>query len=104
VNSATRPVPLEITRANAADVRVRWSDGHDAVYPALYLRQRCPCAVCQTARGPEDADVHPLAITAVGGYAIQLEWSDGHSTGVYSYDYLRAICPCRICAEGGAAG
>ena len=98
MSSATKSAPLEITRANAWDVRIRWSDGHDAVYPAAYLRQRCPCAICQKTDPPEDAGVHPFAITAVGQYAIQFDWSDGHASGVYSYDYLRGICPCPRCA------
>lgn len=97
MTSVTTSVPLEITRANEWDVRIRWSDGHDAVYPAAYLRQCCPCAVCQTAAPPEDAAVHPLAIAAIGQYAIRLAWSDGHASGVYSYDYLRGICPCSKC-------
>ena len=99
LSSATAPVPLEITRANEWDVRVRWSDGHDVVYPAAYLRRRCPCAVCLTADPSQDATVHPLAIVAVGQYAIRLKWSDGHVAGVYSYDYLRGICPCSQCAK-----
>ena len=97
MSSATTSVPLEITRANEWDVRIRWSDGHDAVYPAAYLRQCCPCAVCRTADPPQDTTVHPLAIAAVGQYAIRLKWSDGHMAGVYSYDYLRGICPCSKC-------
>jgi len=40
-----------------------------------------------------------VAINAVGGYAIQFEWSDGHAAGLYSYDYLRGICPCPTCAS-----
>ena len=35
--------------------------------------------------------------TPVGQYAIQLSFSDGHSTGIYSYDHLRSICPCPEC-------
>ena len=97
LSSATTTVPLEITRANEWDVRIRWSDGHDAVYPAAYLRQCCPCAICQKADPPQDAGVHPLAIRAVGQYAIQVEWSDGHAAGLYSYDYLRGMCPCSTC-------
>jgi DUF971 family protein len=97
LKSATKPVPLEISRANAWDVRIRWSDGHDGVYPTAYLRQRCPCAVCQKTDPPQDGGVHPLAITAVGQYAIQVQWSDGHAAGVYTYDYLRGICPCPQC-------
>lgn len=94
-------VPIEITRANAADVAIRWSDGHEAVYPALLLRRACCCAPCL--ERPEDTgdtldpDVHPLAIHAVGTYAIQFEWSDGHAAGVYSYEYLRGLCPCQEC-------
>ncbi len=94
-----KPVPLEITRANEWDVRIRWSDGHDVVYPARYLRIRCCCAVCTAvADVAADEGVHPVAIRAVGGYAIQFEWSDGHAAGLYSYDYLRGICPCPTCA------
>ena len=39
------------------------------------------------------------AANAVGNYAIQLTFSDGHSTGIYSYDHLRTICPCATCAQ-----
>ena len=92
------PVPVAITRANQWDVRIRWSDGHEAVYAAGYLRQHCCCAVCQAAdAGQLAADVHPVAIEAIGGYGIQFEWSDGHATGVYPYDYLRGLCPCPSC-------
>ena len=93
------PVPLEITRADEWDVRIRWSDGHEAVYAATYLRHRCPCAVCQSATLPASVAVHPVAIRKVGAYAIQFDWSDGHSTGVYSYAYLRGICPCPTCTK-----
>ncbi|MEK7316525.1 MAG: gamma-butyrobetaine hydroxylase-like domain-containing protein, partial [Candidatus Eisenbacteria bacterium] len=42
----------------------------------------------------------------VGQYALHFDWSDGHTTGIYSYDYLRRICPCDACLsalEGGPA-
>jgi DUF971 family protein len=29
----------------------------------------------------------------VGNYAVQPLWDDGHSTGIYSWDFLRRICP-----------
>jgi DUF971 family protein len=35
----------------------------------------------------------------VGNYALQIDFSDGHTTGIYSYDYLRTICPCEECAK-----
>jgi DUF971 family protein len=34
----------------------------------------------------------------VGSYAISISFTDGHSTGIYSYEHLRAICPCSECA------
>lgn len=105
---ALNPVPVEISRANQWDVAIRWSDGHAAVYPALYLRRACCCAVCVEGGGGGgggddiDPEVHPLAIHAVGTYAIQFEWSDGHAAGVYPYDYLRGLCPCAACRSAGA--
>ncbi len=39
------------------------------------------------------------AATQVGNYAIQISFSDGHSTGIFSYDYLRTLCPCGECAK-----
>ena len=98
------PVPLEITRAHQRDVKIRWSDGHEAVYPALYLRQACCCAVClerPAGQGAVDPEVHPLAIRAAGTYAIEFDWSDGHATGIYPYKYLRALCPCETCRRTG---
>ncbi len=35
---------------------------------------------------------------AVGNYALQIEFTDGHSTGIFSFTYLREICPCPACA------
>jgi DUF971 family protein len=37
--------------------------------------------------------------SAVGNYAIQMSFTDGHSTGIYSFDYLREICPCDTCSR-----
>jgi DUF971 family protein len=36
---------------------------------------------------------------AVGHYAIKIDFTDGHSTGIYSFDYLRTMCPCEACAR-----
>ena len=38
-----------------------------------------------------------LAVEPVGNYAIRINWSDGHSSGIYSYDHFREICPCAEC-------
>ena len=100
--------PVEIGRANAHDVKIRWQDGHESVYPSRALRLACPCAGCvdemtgvvrvMATTIPED--VRPLQIELVGRYAITIHWSDGHRTGIYSFDLLRKRCPC--CRSAGA--
>ena len=37
-------------------------------------------------------------IELVGQYAVHFEFSDNHRTGIYSFEYLRELCPCEICA------
>jgi DUF971 family protein len=41
--------------------------------------------------------IHPESADPVGHYAIQFNWNDGHSSGIYTYEYLREICPCHDC-------
>ena len=41
--------------------------------------------------------LHPERAELVGRYALQIYWSDGHSTGIYSFPYLRSLCPCPEC-------
>lgn len=41
----------------------------------------------------------PLRAELVGRYALQIFWSDGHSTGIYTFPYLREICPCEACTR-----
>ena len=119
------PLPLDIRR-KPIDVKVRvssgegvdivWSDAHASHYDFAYLREICPCATCreerdkrgkfdtQTAAGSTalpmfKPKVTARAATAVGNYAIQIEFTDGHSTGIFSFDYLREICPCESCTR-----
>jgi len=94
--SATKPVPVEIGRANQHDVRIRWSDGSEKIYPARSLRLKCPCAMCvdentglRILKEPGiPLDVHPVKIEPVGRYAIVIHWSDGHNTGIYTWENL----------------
>lgn len=100
---AERLVPIEVGRANQHDVKIMWQDGHEGIYPARELRLACPCAACvdevtgqrRLAASSVPQNVHPLKIDLVGRYAISIQWSDGHNTGIYSFELLRALCPCR---------
>ena len=95
-------VPAEVRRLGEQHlVRITWRDGHVSEYPYGYLRGWCPCAVCQ-GHGGEHRFVHVdhpelESIGVVGNYALCLTWNDGHATGIYSYRYLRELCPCPAC-------
>lgn len=126
-------MPVELDpRKKAADVKVQvstgagvdivWADGHRSHYDFAYLREECPCATCDDQRRKKAAapvqssggtsSVLPLykprlsarAAKSMGNYALQIDFTDGHSTGIYSYDHLRTICPCAECAQSFRPG
>jgi DUF971 family protein len=97
-------MPTEIRRLDARAVRIVWGDGHVSEFVNTHLREHCPCAACRGNRrglpviGAGDATLYPVQIGLVGRYAVSIQWSDGHDTGIYSYQTLRALCPCAACA------
>jgi metal-sulfur cluster biosynthetic enzyme len=98
-----KPVPVEINHIKAKGVvRVSWDDAHVGSYPEDYLRGYCPCALCQGHDAAERKfisvpDAKLGQIRAVGNYAVEFQWEDGHSTGIYTFEYLRSLCPCAGC-------
>ncbi len=109
--SSDRPEIAEITRPSTSEVRILWKDGHESLYTGHALRVGCRCALCVdemsgNKRLREESiskDVRPLQIDPVGRYAIRFQWSDGHSTGIYTFELLRELCPCPICADNAEA-
>jgi DUF971 family protein len=102
--------PEHIAISKSKGIKIDWKDGHHSEYGVTYLRDKCPCASCTGAHGtpprqPEADNPFPmfkpalkmLGVEQVGAYAIRINWSDGHSTGIYSYDHFRRICPCAEC-------
>ena len=105
--------PEHIAISKSKGIKIDWKDGHHSEYGLTYLRDECPCATCTGAHGtpPRPArsrrSQHPfqmykptlkmLNVEPVGNYAIRINWSDGHSTGIYSFDHFRQICPCEAC-------
>ena len=95
-----RPIDLQHI---GMELAVKWDDGSEDFIPLEKLRRACPCAGCKGEtdimgnlyKNPEQ----PLTVkafqlvkfTPVGGYGIQPVWADGHNTGIFSYDYLRAV-------------
>jgi DUF971 family protein len=102
-------VPIEIHHMKEKSlVRIQWDDGHSGDYPCAHLRGYCPCALCQGHGGHikfvEGVPSGLSEITPVGNYAIQFAWEDGHSTGIYTFEYLRSLCPCADCQRAKATG
>jgi DUF971 family protein len=90
---------------------VVWDDGHESYYPLESLRRACPCAACSGepdlfGRMSGGAPQHyvPASFTLrsverIGNYALQPNWNDGHTYGIWTYDRLRAVCPCEDCRK-----
>ena len=87
---------------------IRWDDGHESYFEFEYLRRHCPCAVCRGEANilSESKPAPPVYTSAsfqmagwqyVGGYALDPRWADGHASGIYSFNYLRELCPCDEC-------
>ena len=39
-------------------------------------------------------------IDMVGSYGITIMWAEGHHYGIYTWQYLRALCNCDDCRAG----
>ena len=104
-SSSERTTPAEIRKKGGESVTIRWTDGHTSAFASRFLRGLCPCAQCVSEMTGErmvfeehiDPKVAIAAARTVGNYALHFDFSDGHTTGIYSFDYLRRICPCEAC-------
>lgn len=101
-----RATPAEIRKKSGESIAIRWTDGHVSTFAARYLRGRCPCAQCVSETSGKRLvseehirpDITLEAARTVGNYALHFSFSDGHTTGIYTFDYLRRVCPCEGCA------
>lgn len=106
--------PVHLGWTASGDVQIVWDDAHESVYTPAYLREKCPCATCQGTHGPpttlvvrtsrgglpilqgsgrKTPSTEVKSVVPVGKYAIRFTWGDGHDGGIYSWRYLRSICP-----------
>ena len=95
-----RPASLDVV---GAELAIRWDDQRETFIPLETLRRSCPCAGCQGERDvmgnlykppqqPLTADSFKLTrLVPVGGYGVQPFWADGHNTGLFTFDFLRAL-------------
>jgi len=109
------PKSVVIHLTTGTGLEIEWKDGHRSVYSFAFLRDACPCALCDEERGkvgrepgqpPKTAPgalpmfkalAKPESADAVGKYAIKFHWNDGHELGIYSWQFLRDWCPCEEC-------
>jgi DUF971 family protein len=117
VSSDPKSVKVNLTAGTGVDIE--WNDTHLSHYSFSFLRDACPCALCDEERkksGREfgeppksttalpmfKATAKPLSAEGVGKYAIKFNWNDGHELGIYSWRFLRDVCPCEECKAAGA--
>jgi len=109
------PKSVKVNLTTGTGMDIEWKDGHHSSYKFAYLRDACPCAMCdeersKTNRHPGDPPslapgtlpmfkpaAKPASAEAVGKYAIKFNWNDGHELGIYSWQFLREYCPCEEC-------
>lgn len=99
---------LDIRPVGEREVLMTWEDEHRSLYENISLRSLCPCAHCvdewtgkrTVSREQISPTLRMVKWEPVGRYGVKFQWSDGHQTGIYSFDYLRQICPCEACRGG----
>ena len=113
--SAVQPASIKVHKTSGSTMEIVWKDGHQSTYTFTYLRNACPCALCneertKAHRQPDELpppsiealpmfkpQLRPTEVAPVGNYAIRFNWNDGHQHGIFSWDYLREWCPCDAC-------
>ena len=107
----TKYQPANIELDVRTEFKIEWYDGHESTFALDYLRKECPCANCQNERAEEAENPNPfkvlsgtvvakaeaLNMEAVGNYALKFDWNDDHNSGIYTFQYLRNLCPCEEC-------
>ena len=110
------PKSVDVNVTTGTGMEIEWRDGHRSSYAFQYLRDACPCALCneereKSQRQPDEPaaqatsgplqmfkpQLRPTDVAPVGNYAIRFSWNDGHQHGIFSWSYLRDWCPCDAC-------
>src|SRR5258708_13316578 len=106
---ATDPKSVKVNLTRGTGVDIEWHDGHVSHYGFIYLRDACPCALCNDEREkagrragePEKsvpgalpmfkAAARLLSAEGVGQHAIKFTWNAGHDLWIYSCTCFRAL-------------
>ena len=112
---AVTPEKVRVLLSEGKGLEIDWQDGHKSAWSFAWLRDACPCAMCneereKSGRKPGEppklapgmlpmfkAAARPVSAEGIGKYAIRFAWNDDHDLGIYSWRLLREICPCEEC-------
>lgn len=107
----TKPIDITADKQRGTLV-IEWEDHHTSTYSFSLLRAACPCAECRGGHANMSSKPNPAVfekpqddgpasrldrIEVVGTFAICPRWQDGHDFGIFTWPYLRALCPCAEC-------
>jgi DUF971 family protein len=97
-DNSSNPWPTELRlHKDRKALTVVFDNGERFDLSAEYLRVKSPSAEVQghspderkTVSGKKNVAI--LEVHPIGNYAVRLVFDDLHSTGIYSWDYLRAL-------------
>lgn len=107
VNLSMDHIPTALERDDQGALIITWSDQSRTRATAAELRKSCPCATCREKHSDGEtksnpmmlpvismAEAQPLNIRSmrpVGNYAYNIAFSDGHDSGIFTFDFLRAL-------------
>ena len=113
--AATDPKSVKVNLTTGTGVDIQWADGHSSHYSFVFLRDACPCAMCEEERSKSgrkrgeppklapgalpmfNPSAKPVSAEPMGKYAIRFKWNDDHDLGIYSWKLFRELCPCAEC-------
>ncbi|MCK5690917.1 P-loop NTPase, partial [Myxococcota bacterium] len=104
-----KTLPIGLKKKDSRAISILWQDGQEHHYDVRDLRMACPCAHCieevtgKKILNPESVPmmVEPARIAPVGRYALAMTFSDGHTSGIYSFEKLRALGEKKVQGDEG---
>lgn len=80
-----------IVHKKSRTVEIIYTD-NNFILPAAYLRTKSTSASNKNIPSLYKPDIVVNEVHLVGNYAVQIYFSDGHNSGIYSWEYIRALC------------
>lgn len=100
-------IPTALERDDQGALVITWSDDCRTRTTAAELRKSCPCATCREKKSDGGSESNPMMLPVislqeaqpltinsmrpVGNYAYNIAFSDGHDSGIFTFDFLRAL-------------